>query len=96
MVKLDTTRTTVAPAVRATASSTPSDGHTGFALRSENQAANSPAKNMSSDANQTTTPTDNAVGREASRRAAFSKARASLTALVLVHPNRSQRPLART
>ena len=63
MVKLEAISTTVATAVRAVASSTPSGGQTSFDDRSVKYAANSPAKNISSDASHTTTPTPSSDGR---------------------------------
>src|SRR3954447_16164531 len=62
MVKLDAVRTSVATAVRAVASSTPRGGHTRAEERSVKYAANRPAKNISSDASHTITPTDRGDG----------------------------------
>ena len=63
MVKLEAIRKQVATAVRPVASSASSAGHTSDEERSVKYAAKSPAKNMSSDANHTTTPTPRMEGR---------------------------------
>src|SRR3954464_5493115 len=63
MVKLEAISTSVATAVRPFASSTPTGGHGLVLARSVNHAANSPLKNISSEASHTTTPIARGVGR---------------------------------
>src|SRR5262245_1738806 len=59
---LDATSTRVAAKVRAVSNSTPLAGHTSLTARSVKYAANRPAKNISSDASHTTTPTPSTDG----------------------------------
>jgi hypothetical protein len=69
MVKLEAMRMAVNTAMRQTSSSSPAGGQLGSLLaRSTNHAAKSPPKNMSSDANHTTTPTTRGDARSAEAR----------------------------